>query len=536
MGAGDTMQVMLKIWNYISSIGQNTAIPEPEHRRLRITNQLNFISLIFYLLFNTVFLILEIHLIQFDYYLTGLLFVAVFVLNLKQKYISARLLLCISLYWGLVNIIVLYGKTLEANLLLFPVMLVPFFIFDMTRKRLIFATFLLPFLFFIFGSLSGLFTLDNYTVSANNIEWVQRMIQLTSVIAFSIVIYFFVRSNQSSEQAMESKNTLLQQQIQTIFENSSDALLIIDNQNGKISDANQYSVELFDCASKDRLIGKQVSQLMKNKLSEVELQTYRERFIQDKSMSGEVEFETFNGATFWGDIKLKHIETKQLSYQLVRIADSTQRKLQEAKMQDSIREKEILIDEIHHRVKNNLAIVSSLLHLQSSKINDTHLLEIFEESRRRIHSIALIHEKLYHFESVEMIDFGVYLESLTTTIRDTFSSINSGVVIHCYLQEVHLKLHQAIPCALILNELISLCCKKSVQQGNTVEVSLTLSKLSEQIFIRIERKDEAFITFNNEHFDDTLELTLVNALVHQIKGNLVQVNEEGMLYELTFSV
>lgn len=530
------MKVILNIWNFISSIGQNAGILEPEQKRLKITNQLNFVALIFYLIFNTVFLVFDIHLIQFDYYLTGLLFVAVFVLNLKQKFISARLLLCISLYWGLVNIIILYGKTLEANLLLFPVMLVPFFIFDMTRTRLIFAMLLMPFLFFIFGSLSGLFTLEAYAVKVDNIEWVQRMIQISSVIAFSIVIYFFVRSNQSSEQAMESKNTLLQQQIQTIFENSSDALMIIDNKNGQISDANQFSVELFDCLSKDSLIGKKVSQLMKNKLSDVELQSYRERFIQEKSMSGEVEFTSFKGTTFWGEVKLKHIETKQLSYQLVRIADITQRKKQEALMQDSIREKEILIDEIHHRVKNNLAIVSSLLHLQSGKINDTGLLEVFEESRRRIQSIALIHEKLYHFESVEMIDFGEYLESLTTTIHAAFSTNNSGVDIRCNLQEVHLKLHQAIPCALILNELISLLCKQSVQKGNGIEIRVSLIKTNAQICINIEQNNSTAISLNNELSDDSLEITLVHALVNQLNGKFVQKNELGMHYELTFEV
>lgn len=149
MGMGDTMQVILQIWNFISSIGQNAGILEPEQKRLKITNQLNFVSLLFYLIFNTVFLVFNIHLIQFDYYLTGLLFIAVFLLNLNGRYISARLLLCISLYWGMVNIIILYGKILEANLLLFPVMMVPFFIFDMTRKRLLFATLLLPFMFFV---------------------------------------------------------------------------------------------------------------------------------------------------------------------------------------------------------------------------------------------------------------------------------------------------------------------------------------------------------------------------------------------------
>jgi PAS domain S-box-containing protein len=530
------MQVILQIWNFISSIGQNAGILEPEQKRLKITNQLNFVSLLFYLIFNTVFLVFNIHLIQFDYYLTGLLFTAVFLLNLKGKYISARLLLCISLYWGMVNIIILYGKILEANLLLFPVMMVPFFIFDMTRKRLLFATLLLPFMFFVFGSLSGLFTLEAYAVDSDNVEWVQRMIQVTAVLAFSIVIYFFVRSNQNSEQAMESKNTLLQQQIQTIFENSSDALMLIDNQNGQISDANQYSVELFECVSKQQLIGKKVSQLMKTKMSVDELQGYRERFIQEKSMSGEVEFETFTGTTFWGDIKLKHIETKQLSYQLVRIADSTLRKQQEAKMQSSIREKEILIDEIHHRVKNNLAIVSSLLHLQSSKINDTRLLEVFEESRRRIQSIALIHEKLYHFESAEMIDFGLYLESLTTTIRNAFSSSNLGVDIRCYLQEVHLKLHQAIPCALILNELITLLCKQSVQKGKVIEINVSLKKTTSQICITIEQNNITGISLNNELSDDSLEITLVHALVNQIKGNLVQKNEGQIFYELTFEV
>ena len=151
---------------------------------------------------------------------------------------------------------------------------------------------------------------------------------------------------------------------------------------------------------------------------------------------------------------------------IITAADITERKRAETRLQQSLEEKEILLKEIHHRVKNNLQIISSLLNLQASKIADPEILSLFGDSRNRVQSMALLHEKLYQSNDLARIDFRDYLQSLAMTLYQSYLHDTHSIVIDVEVDEgIRLGIDQAIPCGLIVNELLSNSLKHAFPDG-----------------------------------------------------------------------
>jgi PAS domain S-box-containing protein len=141
---------------------------------------------------------------------------------------------------------------------------------------------------------------------------------------------------------------------------------------------------------------------------------------------------------------------------IVTAADITERKQAEARMRKSLEEKEVLLKEIHHRVKNNLQIISSLLSLQTNKTEDPAILALFGDSRNRVQSMSLIHEKLYQSDDLARVDFRDYLQSLSMTLYQSYLQDSESVEIDVEVEKgIRLGIDQAIPCGLIVNELVS---------------------------------------------------------------------------------
>jgi PAS domain S-box-containing protein len=129
--------------------------------------------------------------------------------------------------------------------------------------------------------------------------------------------------------------------------------------------------------------------------------------------------------------------------------DISDRKFTEARIQAALQEKEILIKEIHHRVKNNMQVISSLLQLQSQYIEDESTLSLFEESQTRIHSMALIHEQLYQSENLDRIDLFPYVENLAANLYQSFGCCNGSIQLNLNVDKISLNIETAIPCGLI---------------------------------------------------------------------------------------
>jgi two-component sensor histidine kinase len=204
---------------------------------------------------------------------------------------------------------------------------------------------------------------------------------------------------------------------------------------------------------------------------------------------------------------------EQLTFELV------ERKRAEEKIQISLREKDVLLKEIHHRVKNNLQVISSMLNLQSGYLDDEAVLTMLQDSKNRVRSMALIHEKLYQSDNLALVDFSDYIENLATYLVRFYN--NGHVHLKIDAEPVYLGIDTAVPCGLILNELISNSLKHAFPNGHAGQITVSLRKAADNQVNLIIADDGVGLPRDLEIFSSpSLGLQLVHALVGQLDGDL----------------
>lgn len=219
-------------------------------------------------------------------------------------------------------------------------------------------------------------------------------------------------------------------------------------------------------------------------------------------------------------------------------AEVERRRLAEAQIQASLREKEVLLKEVHHRVKNNLQVMVSLLSLQTAQVEDAQTLALFEESQDRIRSLALVHEELYRSGDLAQIDLAAYIEKLANGLIYAYQ-VAQDVHLRQEMDEVHLSLDTAVPCGLIVNELVSNALKhafpvEKLPAGYSGEILISLRAGAENV--------ELVVCDNGIGLPETLDmqnpsslgLELVNVLIKQIRGSLVLSQGPGTRFHITF--
>lgn len=250
---------------------------------------------------------------------------------------------------------------------------------------------------------------------------------------------------------------------------------------------------------------------------------------------------------FWDNIKIesktgdkKYLSAKTIPLYdqnliILTVQDITERITADIKIQNSLTEKEILLREIHHRVKNNLQTISSLLDLQEDSIKDTVAREAFRSSQRRIRSMALIHERLYKSENLSRIKAQEYINNLIDYLEATYDSKVENIKLKTNVQNILLNLDTAIPCGLIINELVSNSMKYAFpnEQAGTIEVSLLVSSPQS---ISLSVKDDGVGIPDNITIEDSpsLGLQLVHLLAKQINGSIKTEIKNGTTIEVTF--
>jgi PAS domain S-box-containing protein len=214
--------------------------------------------------------------------------------------------------------------------------------------------------------------------------------------------------------------------------------------------------------------------------------------------------------------------------------DITERKEAEQRLNDSLREKEVLLQEVHHRVKNNMQVISSLFSLSSNQQVNPAVATMLKENQNRVQSMALVHEKLYRKSDLSKVDFRDYLHDLITHLFRSFGAIDR---VQCVLQTeaVNLAVDYAIPCGLIANELLSNALKHAFPNGRQGTVTIELGKLDNgEILLGVSDDGVGLpINFDGPH-GNTLGLQLVYTLTSQVNGRLDVRREPQTAFTLTF--
>jgi len=219
-------------------------------------------------------------------------------------------------------------------------------------------------------------------------------------------------------------------------------------------------------------------------------------------------------------------------------SEITERRLAEDKIKASLHEKEVLLQEVHHRVKNNLQIISSLLNLQSRHIKDEQVLEIFKNSQNRVRSMGFIHEKLYKTKDFARVDFNEYVRSLTNHLFSSYEINKEAIKLNTNIKDVFLDINTAIPCGLIINELVSNSMKYGFPDGKKGEIKIAMLPLNKN-------KVELIVSDNGvgipEEVDfrntESLGLHLVTILAEgQLHGDIKLEREGGTSFHIGFKV
>ena len=309
---------------------------------------------------------------------------------------------------------------------------------------------------------------------------------------------------------MESEN-----KYRTLFEKNKNPIIVFDD-NGNFKDSNDAALEFMEI-KRDELLTKNLSDFIFN---HKDVKTIKDEEFWFKGNILEVKF-NINGRCKILDLTITPIRLDHKNIIFGLGNDITERKKAEDAILSSLKEKELLLREIHHRVKNNLQIISTLLTLQSSQSKKNNVNDLYRESQNRIQSIALIHENLYHSDDLAHINFKAYVKGLLTDLFDSYGVNPKKIRMNLDIEDITLGIETAIPCGLIINELVSNSLKHGFCNVETGVVSVDIKKIGETEFeLKVFDTGSPFPEDINVLSNDSLGLELIKNLVEQLDADL----------------
>lgn len=242
-----------------------------------------------------------------------------------------------------------------------------------------------------------------------------------------------------------------------------------------------------------------------------------------------------DGSAFPVELNAGEVDFGERRIHTLILRDITERKREEGEIKSSLREKEILLKEIHHRVKNNLQIISSLLNLQSGHIRDPRALEVFKEGQGRVRSMALIHEKLYQSDDLARVDFHEYISNLAAYLFRSYEVNSGAVTLNVEAEDVLLGVDTAIPCGLIINELVSNSLKHAFPAGTGGSINIRLRPAGpERLTLAVSDDGVGLPPGFDARNTPSLGLQLVNTLARQLGGEVEVARGSGAEFKITF--
>ena len=343
------------------------------------------------------------------------------------------------------------------------------------------------------------------------------------------------RALNAQTQVKKLKDNETEQLLDLIFESANVGIYVTD-ESGKVIKVNKAYCKRYGYFESE-LIGYYFTKVLPEKMR-AKADDLHHRYI-----SGETE----EGAGEWqvqckdGTIKDTYVTAARMQtkdgrvFKITTVTDITEKKRYTRQLERTIQEKEQLIREVHHRVKNNLNVVSSLLALQAEKVEDDPKIHwLFVESINRIKTLSIVHEKLYKKDNLAFIAFNDYIENLAQNLFDTYLEADKDVALNLQLEPIELNLDQAISAGLIINEVISNSLKYAFPNGSKGQVDISLTTQNDSIKLGI--KDNGIGLPENFKIEESpsLGMQLVHTLAKQLDASLKLESIQGVSVQLEF--
>ncbi|MBW4481814.1 MAG: PAS domain S-box protein [Tildeniella torsiva UHER 1998/13D] len=324
-----------------------------------------------------------------------------------------------------------------------------------------------------------------------------------------------------------------------ITRNMAEGICVVRADNAMIAYANRKFEQMFGY-NPGELDGRHVS-IINYANDEAGAEAVNQAICQAVFDNLEATYEVHNikkdGTPFWCSATTSVFDHPEYGSVLVAVhQDISDRKESEAKLQASLKEKELLLKEIYHRVKNNLQVVYSLLNLQSRKVSDPLALSVLRDSQSRVRAMALVHEKLYKSDDLTRIDMADYIHSLAYSLVETYQSSRSHISLQLKIETYSLDIETALPCGLMLTELMSNSLKYAFSDGRSGEITITSSLGSDrQVFLRVGDNGVGLPSNFDLQQVPSLGLSLVRNLAKQIKGEVaIAPQVVGSAFQVVF--
>ena len=324
-----------------------------------------------------------------------------------------------------------------------------------------------------------------------------------------------------------------------IFDLTGDAIILIDSRQ-KILFFNK-GAELIFGYDQAEILGKSLLKLLPERyqkshqdhVDNFQISSENSKFMAERS---EVYGLRKDGSEFPAEVSISKVESDDKNNFVAVLRDITDRKRHDKKIESALREKEVLLQEVHHRVKNNLQIISSLLNLQSDQLDTEKEINAIGEAQIRVRSIALIHERLYRSGDFSEINFGEYLDDLIENLL-TFLGGKCQVDFDIARSDASIGLDQAVPVALLMNELIVNCLKHAFPNADNGKIKIAYYIDNNSFVLEVCDNGVGLPENFNILESDTLGMLLITNLTSQLEGQINFLNKKkGMVCEFLFLI
>lgn len=315
-----------------------------------------------------------------------------------------------------------------------------------------------------------------------------------------------------------------------------DPSLIVIHKDGEVQFINEGGIKIMGADSAEDIIGKSVLDYISEAQKSKAIDAIKRIEEKKEQVAAEVYvIKRLNGENRYVQLESVPIEYKgQDATQTVGV-DITEHIRYEEDLQKALEEKSVLLQEIHHRVKNNLAVISAMLQLQAMESDNSVLQGLLQDSHFRIKSMAQIHELLYQTESFSELNFSEHTRRLVNSISGTMQE-NKSVTINFQFNDIYLNVNQAVPCSLIINELVTNAFKHAFNDKEKGTINIEMKNEQQDLIIIVSDNGVGLKEDFNFHQSSTLGMKIIQTLCDQLDASFDYQRENGSKFELRFKM